>query len=146
MSRYIKFLFLLLLPVVVPVDVCAQSVIEKAGRLVKTAFDSQTADSILVDDEAADIQMRLRQDSLRIKELTLMVQEMKLNEIILQDRVNSAGRQSREADSLKRLDRLREIDSLRRVTKGVPVVVENDTVLTIFASMGGRSIADRPGP
>ncbi|MBD5251874.1 MAG: mechanosensitive ion channel family protein [Bacteroides sp.] len=143
MSRYIKFLFLLLLPVVVSVDVCAQSVIEKAGRLVKTAFDSQTADSILVDGEAADIQMRLRQDSLRIKELTLMVQEMKLNEIILQDRVNSAGRQSREADSLKRLERLREIDSLRRVTKGVPVVVENDTVLTIFASMGGRSAIDR---
>ena len=124
-------------------DTYAQSVIQKAGQLVRTAFENQKADSLSADGDAMSVEQRLREDSLRIKELTLMVQEMKLNEMLLQDKVNAASKQSHESDSLKRVARLREIDSLRQVTKGAPVVVDGDTVFTIYASMGGRSAIDR---
>lgn len=143
MPRFIFLISLLLLSSVAPAEICAQSVIQKAGQFVRTAFENQATDSLSAVGEGMSIEQRLREDSLRIKELTLLVQEMKLNEILLQDKVNTASKQTREADSLKRVERLREIDSLRQVTTGAPVVVAGDTIFTIYASMGGRSAIDR---
>ena len=142
MPRFIFLILFAVLSSVMPAGTRAQSVIQKAGQLVRTALESSGQDSVSVGD-GVSIEQRIREDSLRIKELTLMVQELKLNEILLQDKVNTVNKQSREADSLKRLARVREIDSLRQVTTGVPVVVECDTLFTLYASMGGRSAVDR---
>lgn len=81
-------------------------------------------------------------DSLRILELNVKLEEMKLNELLLQSKLGEGNRHASE-DSLKRATRLKEIDSLRAVTPGVPVVIENDTLFKIYAARGGHSAVDR---
>ncbi|MBD5237765.1 MAG: mechanosensitive ion channel family protein [Bacteroidales bacterium] len=46
-------------------------------------------------------------------------------------------------DSVWRAAQQQEIDSLRPLVKGVPVVIEQDTLFTLYASMGGRAATDR---
>ncbi|MDE6513898.1 MAG: mechanosensitive ion channel family protein, partial [Muribaculaceae bacterium] len=82
-------------------------------------------------------------DSMRLQELTLQLQEMKLNEIMLRSRLDSACNSSKLADSLKTAEQRRCIDSLRTVTPGVPVVVDEDTLFMLYAGRGGYSAIDR---
>lgn len=82
-------------------------------------------------------------DSTRLQELTLQIQEMKLNEIMLRSRLDSACNSQRLADSLKIAEQRRCIDSLRTVTPGVPVVVDDDTLFTLYAGRSGYSAIDR---
>ncbi len=86
---------------------------------------------------------RYRQDSIRLQELSLELQEMKLNEIMLRTELDNALNSNLIADSLKLAEQRRCIDSLRAHTKGVPVVVGNDTLFTIYAARGGYSAFDR---
>lgn len=81
-------------------------------------------------------------DSLRIIQLSAKIDEMKLNELLLLSKLQESSQRNNE-DSLKKEANRRHIDSLRAVTPGVPVVVENDTIFTIFASRGGHSAVDR---
>ena len=62
-----------------------------------------------------------------MKELALQLQEMKLNEILLKDELESTKNSNATADSLKRAEQRNRIDSLRALTPGVPVVVEGDS-------------------
>ena len=82
---------------------------------------------------------RIRRDSLRLHEMQLQLQEMRLKEIMLNAELENAAGRNHKEDSLKRAAQLREIDSLRNVTRGVPVVVKEDTLFRLYASMGGRS-------
>lgn len=86
---------------------------------------------------------RLRLDSLRMEELALQIQEMKLNEIVLRTQLDDARHSNTAADSLKREEQRRRIDSLRTVTPGVPVVVDEDTLFTLYAQRGGHTPHDR---
>lgn len=81
-------------------------------------------------------------DSLRMLELTVKLEEIKLNELLLKSKLEDTNHHQNE-DSLRRESRLKEIDSLRSLTPGEPVIVENDTLFTIFAARGGHSAADR---
>ena len=47
--------------------------------------------------------------------------------------------QNKQTDSLKRVRLQHQIDSLRLHTKGIPVVVEGDTLFTIYANRGGNT-------
>lgn len=140
MKRILHIIIVMMLLPVFTAELYSQSVIKKAGELVRSAFDSEQTDTASV---PLTMEEKIRQDSLRLHELNLKVQEMKLNEILLHAELDKANNRNREADSLKRLNQLREIDSLRNVTSGVPVIVEEDTLFTIYASMGGRSARDR---
>lgn len=82
-------------------------------------------------------------DSARIQELTLQLEEMRQNEVLLRTELARTANMKQIADSIKLAEQIRSIDSLRAVTPGVPVVVENDTLFRIFASRGGYSAADR---
>nr|WP_246867076.1 mechanosensitive ion channel family protein [Parabacteroides distasonis] len=84
-----------------------------------------------------------RQDSIKIQELALQLQEMKLNEILLKDELESTKNSNTTADSLKRAEQQNRIDSLRTLTPGVPVVVEGDTLFYLYAKRGGRTPVDR---
>jgi len=91
-----------------------------------TAWAQQPADS-----------MRQRMDSL-VREL----QEMKLKELVMRDKLEESGRSARE-DSLHRAQQRQHIDSLRKVTPGVPLVIKGDTLLYIYASLGGEDATHR---
>ena len=81
--------------------------------------------------------MRLRMDSLQ-REL----QEMKMKELVLRNALNESGRDARE-DSLRKAEQKHRIDSLRKVTPGVPLIIEGDTLLYIYTSLGGDDPAHR---
>ena len=76
--------------------------------------------------------VQLVMDSLRRE-----VQELKLKEMMMQHVLDSTGRSARE-DSMRQALRQQQIDSLRKITPGVPVIVEGDTLFNIYASLGGE--------
>lgn len=133
-----RIYFLLLLISVALCDVPAYSqLMKKAGEFLSTAFEDEKVDSL--DGEGISMEERIRRDSMRLQEMTLQLQEMRMKEMTLNTELNN----SQKADSIKRAEQLRMIDSLRNVTPGVPVIVMEDTLFRLYASMGGRSALDR---
>lgn len=114
--------------------------IEKAEQLIQTAFNEIRNDSATLGPSAEE---RFRQDSIRIQEMTLQLQEMKLNEVLLRTELDNARNQNLTADSIKMARQRERIDSLRATTPGVPVIVESDTLFTLYAGLGGYSAIDR---
>ncbi|MDE5868938.1 MAG: mechanosensitive ion channel family protein, partial [Muribaculaceae bacterium] len=117
--------------------------IKKAGEFISTAFE-ESDDSLMGEDtKNLPVEERIRRDSLRLHEMTLRLKEMEMKSLMLQTELDNANNRSFREDSIKRAAQMRQIDSLRSVTRGVPVVVENDTLFLLYASMGGRSALDR---
>ena len=71
-----------------------------------------------------------------IRELTSQVQELQLQRIMLQEQLEISG-QSARMDSIAKVQRQQRIDSLRKVTTGSPLIVEDDTLLVLYARRGG---------
>lgn len=116
--------------------------IKRAGQLIQTAFDdrSHSADSAglkMTEEE------RLVVDSVRMQEMEEELRQLKLNEILLRSQLDNALNKHIIADSLRLAAKKQRIDSLRSITPGVPVVVEEDTLFSIYASRGGYSPANR---
>ena len=65
--------------------------------------------------------------------LRSQVQELKLQAIMMQEQMAQNGRN----DSLMAAERMARIDSLRAITKGAPLVIDGDTLLTLYARRGG---------
>ena len=87
-----------------------------------------------------------RADSDSAALLSAMRQELKaarLNEANLRMEMEQLRLASYAADSVKRLQQKRRIDSLRKVTPGVPVVVEGDTLFYLYAKRGGHTPQQR---
>lgn len=85
--------------------------------------------------ESADSLTTLYQDSL-IEELRSQLQEMKLQSLILQDELQRTG-QKIAMDSILQMQRRDRVDSLRKITVGAPLVVDDDTLLRLYARRGG---------
>lgn len=92
---------------------------------------------VLVSSALEQDSVRLRMDSLQ-REL----QEMKMKELVLRNALDESGRGARE-DSLRKAEQKHRIDSLRKVTPGVPLIIEGDTLLYIYTSLGGDDPAHR---
>lgn len=102
-------------------------------------FLSQVEDSI-VDTQKITLELT---DSARLKETEKLLQEAKLSEVNLRMEIEQLRLQSIASDSLKLGKMKVRIDSIREVTVGVPVVVEGDTLFTLYAKRGGLSAHDR---
>ena len=81
--------------------------------------------------------LKLQYDSL-VREM----QQLKINEMVMQNALNESGRTARE-DSLRKAEQKHRIDSLRRITPGVPLIIGGDTLLHIYASFGGEDAVHR---
>lgn len=77
------------------------------------------------------------EDSMKIEELVLQIQELKLNEILIRNEQEHLGKETAKADSIKKVEQRRQIDSLRTVTPGVPLIIEGDTLFSLYARRGG---------
>ncbi len=143
MRRLIILIFILS-GIFVGLPVSEAQLIRKAGEFVRNAFEGSPTDSThSVDDGQGDPTLRVLSDSLRLRELALQIQEMKMTELMLRNELAEARNRNQLADSLERAKQLRTIDSLRLITPGVPVVVLNDTLFRLYASIGGNCAADR---
>lgn len=117
--------------------------IKKAGEFVRNAFEDNSSDSASLQSAGVTPEMKILQDSLRIQTMALELQELKMNHELLLSRLADEQNRNLLQDSLKKATQLKSIDSLRSITKGVPVIVLKDTLFSLYASMGGRSAADR---
>ena len=84
------------------------------------------------------------QDSVqqRMDSLQRELHEMKMKEMVLRNALDESGRGARE-DSLRKVEQKQRIDSLRKVTPGVPLVIDGDTLLILYTSLGGDDPAHR---
>lgn len=71
-----------------------------------------------------------------VQVLMAQVQELQLQRILLQEQLEISGKNAR-IDSIAKVQRQQRIDSLRKVTAGSPLIVENDTLLVLYARKGG---------
>ena len=81
---------------------------------------------------------------LTVDSLMRELQEMKLKEMLMRDALDKSGETARQ-DSIRRAEQKQRIDSLRKITPGVPLVVGGDTLLHIYASLGGEDAVHRVG-
>lgn len=83
-------------------------------------------------------------DSLLLQRDSLLreLQAMKLKEVVMKNALAESGRSARE-DSVRRAEQKRYINSLRHKTPGVPLVISGDTLLFIYASLGGEDAPHR---
>ena len=82
-----------------------------------------------------------KDDSL-VRELRMQIQELKLQSILMQERIEDSGKSARE-DSLRQALRKARIDSLRNIIQGVPLVVEGDTLFRLYDRKGGMMPEER---
>lgn len=115
---------------------------ENAEKLFNTVINSSSGNQDVFSTDTFP-EKNIRQDSITLQELQLLLQEMKLNQIVLQTELENARTRNTMADSLEKAEQRARIDSLRRLTPGVPVVVEGDTLFTLYAKRGGHSASDR---
>ena len=140
-KRLLSLFVILSMSFILSEDACSQ-IIRKAGELLMSSGSFHN-DSVS-DGSSGRMtpEERIKADSLRMLQLTLQLEEMKLNELLLKSKLE-ANSQIHAADSLKRARQIQRIDSLRAVTPGVPVIVEGDTLFKIYSARGGHSAADR---
>lgn len=121
--------------------------LEKAGDIISNALSNhpheENADSLSGDSVTLSQEEKLRLDSIRIEELTLQVQEMKLSEILLRTELDQAVNLNATTDSIKRAEQRQRIDSLRALTPGIPVIIKGDTLYRIYAQRGGNTPVKR---
>lgn len=121
-------------------QVSAQTQLEEKAEEFLSALDKSQTDN-QADTPPQDTTHL--QDSARLEELTLQLQEMKLNEIMLRTELDHSRNLNTAADSLKKAKQRQQVDSLRALTPGIPVIIDKDTLFTLYAKRGGRSPQDR---
>lgn len=77
-----------------------------------------------------------------IDSLQRVIHAIRLNEMALQQVLDSTGQTARE-DSLRRAQYRQHIDSLRQTTPGIPLIVDGDTLFVVYAPIGGESAEQR---
>ncbi len=84
------------------------------------------------------VQAQTDSTRLMIDSLTRELKEMKLKEMLMQEALEQSGETAR-MDSLRQAEQKQRIDSLRQTTPGVPLIIDGDTLLVVYASLGGES-------
>lgn len=125
-SRYYVLLILLLLA-------------GSAGaQTVRSNQQSGTPDTILI-----PVNVPADTDSVSLAKLKSQLDAARLNEANMRMEMEILKMQAYAADSVKMAQQRRRIDSLRKVTPGVPVVVDNDTLFYLYAKRGGYTPRQR---
>ncbi|MGL4292012.1 MAG: mechanosensitive ion channel family protein [Bacteroidales bacterium] len=105
-------------------------------QITKDIRDELKKDSVFVDQPKDTIETSQQKEILKLDSL---VQDFQLQKANLMMQLEQAQLQNKERDSLKSARMRVMIDSLRKHTQGIPVIVEKDTVFTIYANRGGNT-------
>lgn len=114
-----------------PAGVASAQLVEK----VLDIFNEDTLGNVVV--------QRADTDSVYLLKMKEDLEVARLNEANLRMEIEQMRLRYDAADSLKLAKQRLRIDSLRRVTPGVPVVVEGDTLYYLFAKRGGHTPQQR---
>lgn len=97
----------------------------------------------LGNDSATSVNTPKSNDSVRLKQMAEALDSARLSEASLKMEMELLRMKTNGADSLNRALQKHRIDSLRKVTPGVPVVVDGDTLFYLYAKRGGLSPQER---
>ncbi|WP_455592182.1 mechanosensitive ion channel family protein [Bacteroides sp.] len=125
-SRYYVLLILLLL------------IGSASAQAVRSNQQAGTPDTILI-----PVNVPADTDSVSLAKLKSQLEAARLNEANMQMEMEILKMQAYAADSVKMVQQRLRIDSLRKVTPGVPVVVDNDTLFYLYAKRGGYTPQQR---
>ena len=114
-----------------PAGVASAQLVEK----VLDVFNDDTLGTVVA--------QRADTDSVHLLKMKEDLEVARLNEANLRMEIEQMRLRYDAADSLKLAKQRLRIDSLRRVTPGVPVVVEGDTLYYLFAKRGGHTPQQR---
>ena len=114
-----------------PAGVASAQLVEK----VLDVFNDDTLGTVVA--------QRADTDSVHLLKMKEDLEVARLNEANLRMEIEQMRLKYDAADSLKLAKQRLRIDSLRRVTPGVPVVVEGDTLYYLFAKRGGHTPQQR---
>lgn len=128
-NRFICFFALLLMAggVSAQLGKAVRDILGKDSAIIHTTVSAVHADS----------------DTASVDRLKKELQDSRLNEANMRMEVELLKMQSYTADSVKLAQQKQRIDSLRTVTPGVPVVVEGDTLFSLFTKRGGYTPQQR---
>lgn len=114
-----------------PAGVASAQLVEK----VLDIFNEDTLGNVVA--------QRADTDSVHLLKMKEDLEVARLNEANLRMEIEQMRLKYDAADSLKLAKQRLRIDSLRRMTPGVPVVVEGDTLYYLFAKRGGHTPQQR---
>ena len=127
-----KQLFFFVLALCLGVSLRAQNLVPASDSAAPASASEPAAILIPTPDP---YEAQLVRDSL-IRDLSEQVQDMRMQNFMLQEALERTGRQI-ALDSAAQADRRRMVDSLKAVTPGAPLVVDEDTLLRLFVRRGG---------
>ena len=100
-------------------------------------------DSAVVADSARIQEEAVNQDSLLVVQLQQSLAEAKLSEANLRMEFEQYKLNILASDSIKLRKQWQHIDSLRRITRGCPVLVDGDTLFFLYTKKGGQTALQR---
>lgn len=111
-----------------------------SSTLVRAQFNDINQDITDADSVTQSLELtRMRLDSIKIVEMEKALEEARLNEMNLKMEMEQLRFATIVSDSIRRAQQRQRIDSLRQITAGIPVVVENDTLYYLYTKRGGVS-------
>ncbi len=102
----------------------------------QTSETSDITDSTIGDTTLVVVADELTARDSIMQELMSEIQELKLQRILMQEELEKTGLSARQ-DSIAQVVRKQRIDSLRKVTVGAPLIIDKDTLFTLYARKGG---------
>lgn len=110
-----------------------------SAQVVEKVLDIFTGDSL----PAPVAVSAVDSDSVRLTKVQEELAAVRLNEANLRMEIEQMKLTTYAADSVKRTRQKLRIDSLRQVTQGVPVIVDDDTLFYFYAKRGGHTPQQR---
>jgi len=103
---------------------------------------TDTIDVLEADSQTIETQAIAAAQDSTIQALQNQLQEMRTQILLMGEALDRAG-ESAQLDSIRNAQSRHRIDSLRLITKGAPLVVDEDTLLTLYAKKGGMTAEAR---
>jgi len=104
-------------------------------RLIVTAVCLASTNGTWAEETSEADSLKSVNDSI-VQQLNNQIRELKLQSIMMQEQLERTGKNARQDSIQKALTKAR-IDSLREITPGAPLVIDDDTLLTLYARKGG---------
>ena len=122
---------------------CAMNVRAQIGDVIREMFHAGNDSVIVADSIQTEFEEVVNHDSLLLAQLQQSLEEAKLSEANLRMEFEQFKLKTLASDSIKRRRQRHHIDSLRRITKGSPVMVDGDTLFYLYTKTGGQSVSQR---
>ena len=110
-----------------------------SAQVVEKVLDIFSGDSL----SAPGAVSAVDSESVRLNNVQEELAAVRLNEANLRMEIEQMKLTAYAADSVKRTRQKQRIDSLRQVTQGVPVIVDDDTLFYFYAKRGGHTPQQR---